>query len=71
MLSGLRNNIKLYDDVLAMNSVNRCRLEHIIYPPGADDWNNEDTHDYIFPCNVCPLKGGDWCSMARYDLKVK
>ena len=71
MLSDLRNNIKLYDDVLALNSTNRCRLEHIIYPPGVDDWNdNNAVHDYTFPCNVCSLKGGNWCSMARYDLKV-
>ena len=72
MLSDLRNNIKLYDDVLAMKSTNRCRLEHIIYPPGVDNWDsNEDTHDYTFPCNVCPLRCGIVCTMSRYNLKVR
>lgn len=72
MLSDLRNNIKLYNDVLAINSTNRCRLEHIIYPPGVNEWNsNDDTHYYTFPCNICPLKCDNVCVMSRYNLKVK
>ena len=72
MLSDLRNNIKLYNDVLSTNSTNRCRLEHIIYPPGVNEWNsNDNIHYYTFPCNVCPLKCGNVCVMSRYNLKVK
>lgn len=69
MLStNLRNRIKLCDDVLSLKSTNFCRLMHIIYP---EDWNNDGTLDYSFPCSKCPLRGDNWCSMARYDLKVR
>ena len=47
MLSDLRHNIKLYNDVLSTNSTNRCRLEHIIYPPGVNEWNSNDNIHYF------------------------
>jgi hypothetical protein len=72
MDNDLRNNIKLYNDVLALRSTNFCRLEHIVNPVQKVNWDKKRrTGDYMFPCHKCKLRVGDTCSMPRLDLKVK
>jgi len=72
MNNDLRNNIKLYNDVLALRSTNFCRLKHIMNPLCTLSFN-EDTKlgTYMFPCHTCEIRIGDTCMMPRLDLKVR